>query len=897
MQFRSGLPRADAERAAGIIFSHRTPILDRWCELIEIEQAEPAATFIRNQLDATIHALADWILGTDPSDSTMGRQWAGITPSSEMTIGAVISMGIMPEAVRDIAEHSAPDDAKTLTDCARTFSGIMTQRLLAWLDLEHDEDRWNQIARDVEDRYEQQRIQRIQRLGVLIEISHAVSVSQDLETLFETVARSIFPLSGSDYVEISLLDPLANKLRCQIIFSNGERQRWVEQTLIDAGLANEVLATGESLFVPDYERGCKDRRIPPSSVLPPGPQRAWMGAPIRQGDDITGVIAVSGVLTTYEPEDVELLSAIARQTAVAMDNRRLIQAQQRHLTHLQAVNDLARETAQLRNPAELTQMVAAKIQESFDFGLVTVFRISPDDEFLVMDARSPVPVEDEKDVRQLPIGAGSIVGEVAQRRTSALHSDVRTISNFLRSASSGETRSEMAVPIVHAGTLLGVLDVQSEQPRAFDRHDLTTLQTIADQLAVGLENSRLFDEEAQRTRQLQLMLETSRAASSSLLLDEVLERLAQGLAIAAGTPACLISLYAPEDNCLGPTAFYQAEPGESNCLFADWNHRLSIDDRPDLRQLLLDRSPQLICPLSTSRNGSFRPQDGEQTILVLIPLRTRQRTLGLAILSIPTPASSCYPFAQMRLLQGVADSAALAVENARLYAQAHGLAIAEERGRLAQEIHDTLAQGLTAISLQLDLADSYLPGEPEKAVHNVQRALDLTRDNLNQARRSVLDLRAADVHHMSLPDAVARLIRRLEQDSSIRFAFSNDGLSSRLSARIEVGLLRMLEEALENARKHSQATDIAIDIQADGTTVTLIVNDNGIGFDPARFSPADHSHPGFGLFGIRERARMLGGSLEITSAPDTGTELRVVVPYEARIQPSNPAELRESEPI
>jgi signal transduction histidine kinase len=895
VEIQSDLPRADAERMAGIVFAYRQEILDRWCELIEIEQTEPAAGFIRSQLDASIHALANWFLGVDPVESTMGRQWSGITPTSEMTIGAVISMGVMPDAIRDIVEPVEPDDFRPLTNGTRTFVAMMTHRLLAWLDLDFSDERWTRIAQDVRETYEQQRIQRVARLGALIEISHAVSVSQDLEALFEAIANSIMNVSGSDYIEISLMDPMLQKLRCHVVVSQGRRQEALEQTIIEFGLANEVLSDGKALVVQDYQRGCEERGIPPSSALTPGPQRAWMGAPMTRGGDISGVIAVSGRLSTYDPEDVELLAAIARQTAVALDNRRLIDAQQRHLAQLQAVNDLARETAQLRDPGELTEVAAKRIQETFDFGLVTVFRAASDSDYLTMVARHPVPVEQEAEVRHLAIGPGSIVGVVAQNKSPALICDVRKAPDYLASTSTSNTRSEMAVPIVHAGTLLGVLDVQSDSIGAFDRHDLTTLQTIADQLAVGLENSRLFEEEARRTRQLELMLETSRAASSSLLLDEVLEQLARGLATAANTTDCLIHIYVPEDNCFDPAAFSLNDPEGDSCLFQSWNHRLSIDDHPDLGQLLRDRSPQLICPIDTSCR-SMDHAGGHTPVppVILIPLRTRQRTLGLAIVPCTCPADSVYPLERIRLLQGVADSAALAVENARLYAQAHGLAISEERGRLAQEIHDTLAQGLTAISLQLDLADSYLPHEPEKAGRNVQRALDLTRDNLDQARRSVLDLRAADVHHMSLPDAVTRLVRRLEEDSDIRFRIASEGLTSRLSARIEVGLYRIIEEALENARQHSQANDVRIELVADGKTVRLLVDDDGTGFDPAEIGQRN-TDSGFGLLGIRERARLLGGSLTITSAPDSGTNLSVVVPYEARMQSATLSETGEGE--
>jgi signal transduction histidine kinase len=867
----------DAELYAGAIFSHRESILDAWCDLIDIDSTEPASDFIRNQLDSTILALANWFLGIDPEDSSMSHQWTDIRPSSEMTVGAVVSMSVLPEAVRQSIPENSDFDLVSLISLVSSFSGMMTYRLLVTMNLDFDEERWAQIAQDVEARYEAQRALRIRRLGVLIEIAHAVSTSRDLDTLFEHVQRSVIQLSGSDYIEISLLDQASQKLRCYLVYGDGKRQTALEQTLIEEGLAKEVLATGESLLVSDYVTACRDLGIPPSSALIPAPQRAWIGAPMCLGDETIGVIAVSGTLTSYDSEDMELLSAIARQTAVALDNRRLIEAQQRHVAQLSALNQFARETAHLRDAATLMQIAASRIHEFFDFGLVTVFRTSRDGDSLIMKARSPLSIDEEPRARQIRIGSGSVVAQVAQTMAAALYNDVRELDSYFSTESTRSTRSEMAVPIVLGDRLLGVLDVQSNHVNAFDQHDLTALHTIADQLSVGLENSRLFAEEAQRTRELQLMLDTTRAASSSLMLDEVLESLAEGLASVAGTDHCLIHLYDPDERCFTPAMSLNADATAS--LFHEWNHRLAVDQHLELQQVLDDAFPQLICSRNARRND-YRTRRST----FLVPLRTRQRTLGLAIVAAADETDLYYPIEQMRLLQGVADSAALAVENARLYARAHGLAISEERGRIAQEIHDTLAQGLTAISLQLDLADSYLPSQPEQATRNVQRALDLTRENLNEARRSVLDLRAADVHHMSLPDAISRLLRRLGDESTINFEFVFDGLTSRLSARVEVGLYRILEEALENARRHSRATRVRTEIHADGRTVTVEVTDNGAGFEPDHLSRDRENDQGFGLLGIRERARLLGGSLMISSKPGAGTALRVTVPHEARLQ-------------
>jgi two-component system, NarL family, sensor kinase len=875
--------REQATQFAGTIFSRHEAILEEWLSLLDSDTVEPAAGFVREQLDACILAFAGWLIDKDPITSNMSMLWTGIRPTRELVVAAVVSMSLFPEALRSALHGDADLEVEMLTRLAADFSGGTTNRILRGANLEINEERWEDIATEIESRYEAQRAQRIRRLGVLIEIAHAVSTSQDLDSLLEQVHHAATRLAGSDYTEISLLDPMINQLRCHVVYSSGRRRDDLEQTVIEQGLANEVIRRGHELAFSDYASACDDLGIPYSSAIDDGQQRAWMGAPMFKDDQIVGVIAVSCPLTSFDQEDLELIAAVARQTGVALENRRLIETQRRQAAHLSAVNHLAREIADLHVPEQLLSTATTLVHDFFSSSLVTIFLTDHESDRLVMRSRRPIPISEEDPANSIPIAPGTIVGAVAHDRHPIKHDDIHQDVEHLSTPHTESTRSEMAVPIIHGGRLYGILDVQSPKVAAFDEQDLTTLSTIADQIAIGLENSRLLLEEAQRSRELRLMLLTTRAASASLLLDEVLERLGEGLAEAAGATNCLIHLYDDEENFFRPAVVVVPEDIEPPDALRGWNHILPVEDRYDLQQVLSDSSPLITCPLPARSPGE------QASTTLVVPLRTRQRTLGLAVIATEFESSRSYPVAQMRLIQGVADSAALAVENARLYARAYGLAIAEERGRLAQEIHDTLAQGLTAISLQLDLADSYLPTKPDKAAKNVRRALDLTRQNLDEARRSVLDLRAADVHHMSLPDAISQLLRRLADETTIEYEFINEGFTSRVSARIEVGLYRMLEEALENARRHSGASHVRVTVRADGEHISVDIEDDGRGFEPSWVSDHDGGTTGFGLLGMRERARILGGSLTISSNLGSGTWLRVTVPFEARARATEPA--------
>lgn len=258
---------------------------------------------------------------------------------------------------------------------------------------------------------------------------------------------------------------------------------------------------------------------------------------------------------------------------------------------------------------------------------------------------------------------------------------------------------------------------------------------------------------------------------------------------------------------------------------------------------------------------------------------------------------------ELQLLHIISDQIGLAVQRARISAEhtqaAAHLATTEERNRLAREIHDTLAQGLAAITLQLETADALAETRPARAHEAIQRALTLARSNLEEARRSVMDLRAAPLLGRTLPAALAALTSHERNEGQSRNACNecSDPHEDRadhadtaiisytytpvlhypvLSAHIESGLYRVAQEAIANAQKHAHAQHIEVMLSADEQQVQLIVQDDGIGFDPALVAHRSEGH--FGLAGMSERVKLLGGTLSIQSTPGTGTRIAVTVP-------------------
>ncbi|HKZ83408.1 MAG TPA: GAF domain-containing sensor histidine kinase [Anaerolineae bacterium] len=226
----------------------------------------------------------------------------------------------------------------------------------------------------------------------------------------------------------------------------------------------------------------------------------------------------------------------------------------------------------------------------------------------------------------------------------------------------------------------------------------------------------------------------------------------------------------------------------------------------------------------------------------------------------------------LRLLYTIGYQLGVAIERARLYARSAQLAKIEERNRLAREIHDTLAQGLAAISLQLESADALIDASPTRAKDNLRKALDLARLNLEEARRSVLDLRAAPLLERSLPDALRALAETLAREDGVSIDVQVQGAVEELPGRIEAGVYRIAQEALNNAARHSGAERLVVSLSRSDDRLRLTVEDDGQGFEPGAATT------GFGLIGMRERARLLGGTLEVDSLPNRGTRILLDIP-------------------
>ena len=293
------------------------------------------------------------------------------------------------------------------------------------------------------------------------------------------------------------------------------------------------------------------------------------------------------------------------------------------------------------------------------------------------------------------------------------------------------------------------------------------------------------------------------------------------------------------------------------------------------------------------RSVGFPPHHPVMRSLLAVPIRSHGRILGSLYLTEKEGASE-FDAADQARLERFATQTALAIENARLHQRVQALAIAEERERIAREMHDSLAQVLGYVNTKAQAVQELLRnGQQERASEQIGQLAQAARDAYADVRENILGLRTSLERDRGFLETLQDYLQRWQDQSGIPIEFRTTpaGIKDlRLSPLAELQLLRIVQEALANVRKHSGASRATVHIHRSAGWIGATVEDNGSGFDPSTIGRS--AFPRFGLATMRERAQAVGGTLEIRSAPGEGTRVAVRLPVGAAVAPpdSRPVE-------
>ncbi|GAB1334849.1 hypothetical protein ACE1SV_14390 [Streptomyces sp. E-15] len=258
-------------------------------------------------------------------------------------------------------------------------------------------------------------------------------------------------------------------------------------------------------------------------------------------------------------------------------------------------------------------------------------------------------------------------------------------------------------------------------------------------------------------------------------------------------------------------------------------------------------------------------KDGEEVIAALF----------LANKRCPRPEGGCgFTEEDEELLGILAQHAAIALTNARLYERSRELTIAEERSRLAHELHDAVSQKLFSLRLTAQAAARLVDRDPARAKGELHQVASLAAEAADELRAAVVELRPAALDEDGLIATLRTQTQVLDRAHTARVTFTGNGFRA-LPAAQEEALLRVAQEALHNALRHSGAAHVHVSVGRRGNGAVLRVTDDGGGFDPTAVRRAGRH---LGLVSMRDRAGGVGGSLSVESAPGKGTTIEMEVP-------------------
>jgi signal transduction histidine kinase len=436
--------------------------------------------------------------------------------------------------------------------------------------------------------------------------------------------------------------------------------------------------------------------------------------------------------------------------------------------------------------------------------------------------------------------------------------------------------SFLGVPVLVRGHAWGNLYLTEKQGGDFDQADEQSAMILAEWTAIAVENARLYrsaqlrgEEMEQAVHRLEATSEIARAVGGETDLDRILAIVVERGRALVDARSLLILLREGEELVVVASAGVR----EGDMARARIPIRGSIPG-----EVMDERAPRRVQDLDPSLMA--RPASHEPGVTALLaPLLHRGQALGVLLAADPGGSEAGFGANEEDVLLSFSASAATAVATARSVAEARAresiAATERERGRWARELHDESLQSLAGLRVLLSAARR---GDPAEIEGLLNQGIEQVDTAIAEMRRLIAELRPSTLDELGLGAALEALGERtatahsVEVEIELDLALEAGRHEARLLGEIEDAVYRLVQEALHNAVQHSAAERVTVEIVEDGETLRVRVEDDGRGFDPS--APAE----GFGLLGMRERATLAGGELDLRSAPGAGTTIVATIP-------------------
>lgn len=460
--------------------------------------------------------------------------------------------------------------------------------------------------------------------------------------------------------------------------------------------------------------------------------------------------------------------------------------------------------------------------------------------------------------------------------SNCLADDTRSYHRGMKGVFAEQLTNAALAPLTVKDRVIGTLVVVDKLGGAasFEQEDLDLLVGFASQAAAAIENARLYDAERRRADQFRVIAEIGRRLTLILDLDELLKQVVTVIQQSFGYYHVAIGLIEGDD------VVYQYGAGKlwEQPGFHLVPSRLKVGIE-GLSGWVAANGTALNIPDVTKEPRYIGIEGCKPGSELIVPIISRERVMGT--LDALSERPNAFDDSDLLVMQSLANQVGVAIENAQLYKKAQRVAVMEERGRLARELHDAVTQTLFSASLIAEAVPSVWEKDPQQGRELLKELRGLSRGALAEMRTLLLELRPAALVDTKLED----LLRQLGEAASGREGFPIqvlvEGMGT-LPPEVHIALYRIAQEALNNIVKHARASQATIRLcyscsaheegqPARNQSVLLSIIDNGRGFDPIQ---APHNRLGLGI--MQERANAIGANLFVDSQPGEGTQVTVL---------------------
>ncbi|MDZ7843968.1 MAG: GAF domain-containing sensor histidine kinase [Anaerolineales bacterium] len=464
-----------------------------------------------------------------------------------------------------------------------------------------------------------------------------------------------------------------------------------------------------------------------------------------------------------------------------------------------------------------------------------------------------------------------ITKEVIQTNQRVYIPDMSTDPRFEGIWENLKGRSYLKLPLISRGTLVGVLGIVAPPNQSISSRSVEFLKVIGNVFGIAIDNALLFAHTIRGEQRAQSLYQLGLKVTSSLTVNSVLENVAESSRELMEADIGLVVLVDTESNQM----VMEAIAGRVTDLIPRF-HKISKNHLP--WQELITGQPLIYNRQSSHQHqlytNQFLEKEDVQSYLA-VPLMQRSVFLGLLVLMYRHPQH--FTQSDINTVFRLTHQIVLSVENAQLYHQLHHLAVFEERDRLSRKLHDDLSQTLGYLKIKASMTEDLLEnGNLAKASDSLKQVKKVCEVLYTNVREEIFNLRT----HVQEQQGFFNALREYLSKYRTHYGLEVDLMVEKecllnITPQVSCQLMPIIQEALSNVRKHSQASKVYLYCSQKDDRICILIEDNGDGFHP---SQVVESGENFGIQIMRERAESIGGSLSLKSKPGQGTKVIINTP-------------------